>query len=185
MTDHLLFCSQGLSTKRTLPDPSPHIYLPQARLRSISSAATSSRFRSRLVRWAGSSSHHFANEMIDSVEPALAREPKLTQYPRDCTANPISQSAYIASAPISSRISSRSGRVVSQPKGSASHCFFSPSFISNNKKPRFRPSYSLSGYVKAAFRMRYFSAFPHESFNVTVRLNTGAPGFASTRSATK
>ncbi len=39
--------------------------------------------------------------------------------------------------------------------------------------------------VKAAFRMRYFSVFTHESFNVTVRLNTGAPVFVSTRSATK
>jgi len=31
----------------------------------------------------------------------------------------------------------------------------------------------------------YFSAFTHESFKVTVRLNTGAPGLVSTRSATK
>ncbi len=31
----------------------------------------------------------------------------------------------------------------------------------------------------------YWAAFTHESFNVTVRLNTGAPGFVSTRSATK
>lgn len=31
----------------------------------------------------------------------------------------------------------------------------------------------------------YFSPFTHESFKVTVRLNTGALGFVSTRSATK
>lgn len=31
----------------------------------------------------------------------------------------------------------------------------------------------------------YFSAFTQESFKVTVRLNTGAPTFESTRSATK
>jgi hypothetical protein len=43
----------------------------------------------------------------------------------------------------------------------------------------------LAIIVKDAFRMPYFSVFTHESFNVTVRLNTGAPGFESTRSATK
>ncbi len=31
----------------------------------------------------------------------------------------------------------------------------------------------------------YFPPLAHESFSVTVRLNTGAPGFESTRSATK
>lgn len=29
------------------------------------------------MRWVGSSSHHFANEIIDSVERALAREPRI------------------------------------------------------------------------------------------------------------
>ncbi len=31
----------------------------------------------------------------------------------------------------------------------------------------------------------YFPPLAHESFSVSVRLNTGAPGFESTRSATK